>query len=213
MIKTFCQDFFFFSELRMAKRAEGFTLSCMIQNTGERKKIYIFMSRFWVGFYSPDIGWFGLQVAPALVHVIQSVLEKHSFLWATQSLDHLRLVSIHTLVDVIVGIDLSLDVLQTHGQRPIFTGEHFFRESFCANEQSRTAEVSLYHIYQKLDVTVFFAVTADYSWTENNIGFCRKHQSWGNSRYTAHNISRGAEVYYFMKPPQGTFWLFVKMRS
>ncbi|KAF3849899.1 hypothetical protein F7725_019618, partial [Dissostichus mawsoni] len=60
-----------------------------------------------------------LLVAPALVHVIQSVLEEHCFLRAAQSLDHLRLVPIHTLVDVIVGIDFSLDVLQIHKQRII----------------------------------------------------------------------------------------------
>ncbi|TNN68472.1 hypothetical protein EYF80_021257 [Liparis tanakae] len=55
-------------------------------------------------------------VAPALVHVIQPMLEEHSFIRAAQSLDHLRLVPVHTLVDVIVGVDLSLDVLQIHRQ-------------------------------------------------------------------------------------------------
>lgn len=68
----------------------------------------------------PDVGWFGLQLVPALVHVIQSVLEEHSFLWAAQRFDHLRLVPIHTLVDVIVGIDLSLDVLQIQKNRICF---------------------------------------------------------------------------------------------
>lgn len=69
----------------------------------------------------PDVGRFGLQVAPALVHVIQSVLEEHGFLWAAQSLDHLRFVSIHTLVNVIVCINLSLDVLQTKKELPQVT--------------------------------------------------------------------------------------------
>lgn len=102
---------FFVSRVESSKREENCNPSCMSINNW-RKNISI--CKYWVRFYWPDVGRFGLQVAPALVHVIQSVLEEHGFLWAAQSLDHLRLVAVHTLVDVIVGINLSLDVLQIH---------------------------------------------------------------------------------------------------
>lgn len=67
--------------------------------------------------YRPDVGWFGLEVIPALVHVIQPVLQEGGFFGAAQGFDHLRLVAVHALVDVIVGIDLRLDVLENRRQR------------------------------------------------------------------------------------------------
>lgn len=67
--------------------------------------------------YRPDAGWFGLEVIPALVHVIQPVLQEGGFFGAAQGFDHLRLVAVHALVDVIVGIDLRLDVLENRRQR------------------------------------------------------------------------------------------------
>lgn len=85
------------------------------QTTADRREIYLQIQHFHLQTeYDdwPDAGWFGLQVIPALVHVIQPVLQKRSLFWAAQSFDHLRLVPLHAFIDVIVGIDLGLDVLK-----------------------------------------------------------------------------------------------------
>lgn len=50
---------------------------------------------------------------------------------------------------------------------------------------------------RKLDVTVLPAVTADYSWTESNGGFCHENGSAGSSRRTARNNSRGQSSWRF----------------
>lgn len=48
-----------------------------------------------------------------------------------------------------------------------------------------------------MDVTVLPAVTADYSWTESNGGFCHENGSAGSSRRTARNSSRGQSSWRF----------------
>lgn len=69
-----------------------------------------FMS--WHVHYLPDVSWLRLQVIPPLVHVIKPVLEQSSFLRVSQGFHHLLPVSINAFKDVIVGINLSLDVLK-----------------------------------------------------------------------------------------------------
>ena len=59
-----------------------------------------------------------------MVHVVQAVLEEHRLLRAAQGLDHLGLVPLHAAVDVVVGIDLSLDVLKTD-ETPFFKRYYF----------------------------------------------------------------------------------------
>lgn len=93
------------------------------------------------------------------------MLEEHGFLRAAQSLDHLRLVAVHALEDVIVGIDLSLDVLQTHRQKgKSLTLTEILQGKSSFGDGSGTAETQTrIKITPKSDVTVFPAVTADYS--------------------------------------------------
>lgn len=66
----------------------------------------------WCFHYSPDVCRLCLQVIPALVHVIKSVLKQSSFLRVSQGFHHFLSVSINTFKDVIVGINFSLNVLK-----------------------------------------------------------------------------------------------------
>lgn len=68
-------------------------------------------------YYLPDVSWLCFQVIPALVHVIKPVLEQGSFLRVSQGFHHLLSVSINAFEDVIVGINLSLDVLKYQQQK------------------------------------------------------------------------------------------------
>lgn len=123
--------------------------------------------------YRPDVGWFGLEVIPALVHVIQPVLQEGGFFGAAQGFDHLWLVAVHALVDVIVGIDLCLDVLENRRQRRNL--RFFSRWGYWAWTSS--AEM-LVHIKITPDWTFLWAFEGDESWGAVLTGCetnCTKH--------------------------------------
>lgn len=80
----------------------------------------------------------------------------------------------------------------TQTKRKSFTLIQILEGKSNFGDRSATAELQTHiKITPKLDVTVFQAVTADYSWTEYNEGFCHENQPSGSSQRTAHNISRG----------------------
>lgn len=158
-----------------SKRAENCKVSSMTINSGGRTHISV--CRCWIKVNWPDVGWFGLQVTPALIHVIQSVLEEHGFLWAAQSLDHLRLVPVHTLVDVIVGVDLSLDVLEIQRRwRKAVMNDHFSWKTKVLRLMHSQAQ-HWGEVISKSPAIGSHSLLGCQSWLfmkRNNDGFCHK---------------------------------------
>lgn len=179
-----CQEIFIFPSLRAAKEQDTVIWHNMTQKIRERKSSSSFWEVHW-----PDVGGFGLQVAPALVHVIQSVLEEHSLVWAAQCFDHLRLVPVDTLVDVIVGIDLSLDVLKTQKEDDRFINGKLRLSKSTVKDSNRVASHHLYH--RKLDMT------AEYKWTESFLGILSQSLLFGKITTYCLQLYQRAEKFRF----------------
>lgn len=165
MFMTFCYNALFSPGWRAAYKQQTAI------NTNEKgKKNYI--CKYCIKVYWPDRGGFGLQIAPALVHVIQSVLKKHSFLRAAQSLDHLWLVPIHTPVDVIVGINLSLDVLKIQDKNSRI--KHFFWETLVSKPRNacsfQSPKIGCHRLLHWASGLILDRI--------NNDGFCHEDPSW-----------------------------------
>lgn len=172
MIETFCQDVFFFPELRAAKEQKAEIWAALSKTLEKGKKTFLFLSFNRVLLTGCWLIWPSGRSSVGSCHPVcvggtQLPLSCPEP-WPSSTYSRPHSCRCHCGHRSQPGCPANTQTKNNSQSWPFLQGKFPCK---CTVKETKSKFIS----HPKLDVTAFFTIRADYSWSRNNIWFRRKH--------------------------------------